>query len=68
MNTRCIDPDIKFLMHKSSFLDSRFKTLTYLSATLRDETFDCILDTVLPKRNVSLARASRFARDGVMAD
>ena len=26
------------------------------------------VSTVPPKRNVSLTRASRFARDGVMAD
>ena len=28
----------------------------------------CAVATVPPKRNVALARASRFARDGVMAD
>ena len=38
-----VDPNIKFLMYKSSFLDPRFKTLTYLSTTSREEIFDYVL-------------------------
>ena len=53
MNTRYIDPDIKFLMYKSSFLDPRFKTLTHLSATLRDKIFDYILDECVDSESVS---------------
>jgi len=53
MNTRYIDPDIKFLMYKSSFLDPRFKILTHLSATLRDEIFVCILDECVDSESVS---------------
>ena len=34
-------------MYKSSFLDPRFKTLTHLSATVKEEIFDCILDDIL---------------------
>jgi len=53
MNTRYIDPDIKFFMYKSSFLDSIFKTLTHLSATLHDEISDCILDQCVDSESVS---------------
>ena len=38
-----MDP-IKFLLHKASFLDPRFKTLTHLSVIL---IFDNILEEVL---------------------
>ena len=34
-------------MYKSSFLDPRFKTLTHLSTTLREEIFDCVLGDIL---------------------
>ena len=47
MNSRYVDPNIKFLMYKSSFLDPRFKTLTHLSATVREEIFDCVLEDIL---------------------
>ena len=42
-----MNPNIKFLLHKASFLDPRFKTLTHLSVTLREEIFDNILEEVL---------------------
>ena len=47
MNSRYVDTNIKFLMYKSSFLDPRFKTLTHLSATVREEIFDCVLEDIL---------------------
>ena len=34
-------------MYKSSFLDPRFKTLTHLSTTLREQIFDCVLGDIL---------------------
>ena len=37
MNSRYIDPNIKFLMYKSSFLDPRFKTLAHLPTTLQEK-------------------------------
>ena len=53
MNSRYIDPNIKFLMYKSSFLDPRFKTLAHLSTTLREEIFDCVLDECIDSESVS---------------
>lgn len=42
-----VDPNIKFLLHKASFLDPRFKTLMHLLVTLQEEIFDDILEEVL---------------------
>jgi len=39
MDSRYTDPNIKFLMHKASFLDPRFKTLMRLSSTAKQEVF-----------------------------
>ena len=49
INSRYADiyPNIKFLMYKSSVLDSRSKTLTHLSATVRKEIFHCVLEDIL---------------------
>ena len=47
INSRYADSNIKFLMYKSSFLDSRSKTLTHLSAMVREEIFDCVLEDIL---------------------
>ena len=47
LDDRYVNPNIKLLLHKASFLDPRFKTLTHLSVTLREEIFDNILEEVL---------------------
>lgn len=47
LDDRYVNPNIKFLLHKASFLDPRFKTLTHLSVTLREEIFDNILEEIL---------------------
>ena len=47
MDTRYINPDIKFLLYKASFLDPRFKTLKHLSCIQQEEVSDMILDEVI---------------------
>ena len=42
-----MDLNIKFLLHKASFLDPRFKTLTHLSVILQEEIFENILEEAL---------------------
>ncbi|XP_065917715.1 E3 SUMO-protein ligase ZBED1-like [Dysidea avara] len=51
MDSRYTDPNIKFLMYKSSFLDPRFKTLTHLSSTAKQEIFDWVVEDILNLNN-----------------
>ena len=44
MDSRYRNPDVQLLFHKSSFLDPRFKSLTHLPVTLKEEVIDMLLD------------------------
>jgi hypothetical protein len=46
-DSRYINPHVKFLLYKASFLDPRFKTLKHLSSIQQEEVSDMILDEVI---------------------